>query len=215
MSTKSNRSSGTQHNARGVTQGNTLVDPYSGLPIDVIVDSEGKRRLAVDAKITAQIGELVVELDYNNDSVQIGDPNTGFTLKINPDGSIDSNVEIDAADGDNVAISSHPLQISAENADIITTANFEEIFSYTSSSGNTRINVVECTVSTASEVRLLLNGVVKRVLRTSSLERNAVFRFDEHMAVPNGQSVTVEARVDRLILNQYETFVSLQGYRTA
>lgn len=105
MSTKSNRSSGTQHNARGVTQGNTLVDPKSGLPIDVIEDSEGKKRLAVDAKITAQIGELQVELDYNEDSVQIGDPNTGTTLKINPDGSIDSNVEVDAADGDNIAIS--------------------------------------------------------------------------------------------------------------
>lgn len=215
MSTKSNRSSGTQHNPRGVTQGNTLVDPFSGLPIDVIVDSDGKRRLAVDAKITAQIGDLQVDLDYHGDSVQIGDPNTNFTLKINPDGSIDSNTEVDAADGDNIAISSHPLQVSAENADIITTGNFEEIFSYTSSSGNTRINIVECTVSTASEVRLLLNGTIKRVLRTSPLERNAIFKFDEHLAVPSGQSVTVEVKVDRLIQAQYETFVSLQGYRTA
>ena len=33
MSTKSNRSSGTQHNKKGVTQGNTLIGAHSGLPI--------------------------------------------------------------------------------------------------------------------------------------------------------------------------------------
>lgn len=106
MSTKSNRSSGTQHNARGVTQGNTLVDPVTGLPVDVIEDSQGTRRLAVDANITAQIPQLDIDTTYEEDSIAIGDPNTDTLLKINPDGSIDSNIEIDAADGDNVAITS-------------------------------------------------------------------------------------------------------------
>jgi len=104
MGTKSNRSSGTQYNPKGVTQGNTLVDPNTGLPISVIEDSEGNRRLAVDAKITAQVGQVNVDLNFNDDSVEIGDSNTGATLKVNPDGSIDSNVQIDAADGDNIAI---------------------------------------------------------------------------------------------------------------
>jgi hypothetical protein len=105
MSTKSNRSSGTQHNSRGVTQGNTLVGPHSGLPIDEVVDTQGVRRLAVDAAVTIDAPNINVDLDYVNDSVAIGDPNTSTTLKINPDGSIDSNVEVDAADGDNIAIS--------------------------------------------------------------------------------------------------------------
>lgn len=104
MGTKGTRSSGSQFNPKGVTQGNTLVDPNTGQPIDVVTDSEGTRRLAVDANITAQVPQIQVELDYEEDSVSIGDPNTDTTLKINPNGSIDANVEIDAADGDNIAI---------------------------------------------------------------------------------------------------------------
>jgi hypothetical protein len=104
MGTKSNRSSGTQYNPKGATQGNTLVDPNTGLPISVIEDSEGNRRLAVDAQVTAQIGQVNVDLDFNEDSVYLGDPNSGATLKINPDGSIDTNTSIDAIAGDNIAI---------------------------------------------------------------------------------------------------------------
>lgn len=105
MSTKSNRSSGTQHNSRGVTQGNTVVGPRSGLPIDEVVDNQGVRRLAVDANIQLGSATVNVDLNYTTDSTAIGDPNTNTLLKINPDGSIDSNVEVDAADGDNIAIS--------------------------------------------------------------------------------------------------------------
>lgn len=105
MGTKSNRSSGTQHNPKGVTQGVTLIDPKTGNPIDTVEDSQGVKRLAVDANFTAQNVQATVELDYNEDSVQIGDPNTGATMVVNEDGSIDANVEIDAGDGDNIAIS--------------------------------------------------------------------------------------------------------------
>lgn len=104
MGTKGTRSSGTQITPKGANQGNVLVDPRTGQPVDVVTDVDGVRRIAVDANITAQIPQIQVELDYNEDSVQIGDPNTQTTLKINPDGSIDSNVEIDAGDGDNVGL---------------------------------------------------------------------------------------------------------------
>lgn len=104
MGTKSNRSSGTQHNPRGVTQGNTLVDPNTGLPIDVITDVTGTKRLAVDANLTVQNVQISAALDYQEDSVHIGDPNTNTTLKVNPDGSIDANIEVDAADGDNIGL---------------------------------------------------------------------------------------------------------------
>jgi hypothetical protein len=87
-----------------VTQGKILVDYRTGEPISVTTDVNGVRRLAVDANITASIGTINVDLDFNEDSVQIGDPNTGFTLKINADGSIDANVEIDASDGDNIGL---------------------------------------------------------------------------------------------------------------
>ena len=107
MSTKSNRSSGTQHNQRGVVQGNTLVDPKTGFPVTVILDGDGKYRLCVDAQVTATVGDIDVNLNglgLTGDNVYLVDNATGYKFKINSDGSIDSNVEIDAADGDNIAI---------------------------------------------------------------------------------------------------------------
>lgn len=104
MATKSTRSSGTQHNARGVAQGTTLVGPKSGLPIDEVVDSNGRRRLAVDASFTAQNVQAEVDLDVADDGVHIGDKDTGFTLRVESDGSINANIEVDALDGDNIAI---------------------------------------------------------------------------------------------------------------
>lgn len=104
MATKSTRSSGTQFTPKGVTQGVTLIDPKSGDPVDTVVDTNGVKRLAVDGNFVAQNVQASVELDYNEDSVQIGDPITGATLKIEPDGSINANVEVDASDGDNIGI---------------------------------------------------------------------------------------------------------------
>lgn len=212
MGTKGNRSSGTQHNPKGVTQGNTLVDYRTGEPISVVTDGQGTRRLAVDANVTASIGNINVDLDFNEDSVQIGDPNTGYTLKINTDGSVDANVEIDAADGDNLAISSHPNQIFSQVADTITTANFEVIYTYTSTNNRTRITNITSTVSTPSLIQLKINGTIVRQFWTSSLERNAVFNFAEHRTLLNGDILTVEAKVDKLIHSTYETFTSLEGY---
>mgnify|MGYP001563702434 CR=1 FL=1 len=106
MSTKSNRSAGTQHNLRGIAQGNTLVGPKSGLPIDEVVDGDGVRRLAVDANVSIGSATINVDIDYlDGDSTAIGDPNTSTLLKINTDGSIDANVKVNATDGDNIAIS--------------------------------------------------------------------------------------------------------------
>lgn len=105
MATNSNRSSGSQHNARGVTQGVTLVDPKTGLPVAVILGEDGKYRLAVDANVTATIGEVTVDLDGvgpQGDSVYLVDNVTGNKFKVNADGSIDANVEVDAAGGDSV-----------------------------------------------------------------------------------------------------------------
>jgi len=104
MSTVSNRSAGTQKTQRGIAQGNVILDPISGLPVDVIEDSLGKKRLAVDANFTAQNVDANVELDFDEDSVSIGDATSGNTLAIEADGSINTNVVIDSASGDNIAI---------------------------------------------------------------------------------------------------------------
>ena len=95
MATTSNKSSGTQINQRGVTQGNTLVDPVTGLPVAVISDTNGVKRLAVDAAIT--LDTVVVDigdLTPDKDQVSIGDKVTGNDLKIQADGSIDVNAKL-------------------------------------------------------------------------------------------------------------------------
>lgn len=109
MSTKSNRSSGTQHTQRGVNQGNVLVDPVSGLPISVVTDNQGKKRLAVDANISLDGANIDVTVDLDGvgptgDTVAIVDNVTGNKQKIESDGSINANTEVDAADGDSIAI---------------------------------------------------------------------------------------------------------------
>lgn len=99
-----NKSAGTVHTPKGPVQGNSLIDSKSGTPVSVIEDPSGNKRLAVDATITAQEIQVRVELDFNEDSVQIGDPNTGNTLRIESDGSTNVNCEIDASDGDNIGL---------------------------------------------------------------------------------------------------------------
>lgn len=126
MSTKSTRSSGTQFNARGVTQGNTVVGPRSGLPIDEVVDTNGVRRLAVDAALTLDSVTVDTrELRPNTDQVGIGDPESGYTLEILSDGSINANVQVDAADGDNIAISdgTNTLHINPDGSINVTVTN--------------------------------------------------------------------------------------------
>ncbi len=102
MGTK--RSAGTQFNPKGVTQGVTLVDPQSGQPIDTVEDSNGVKRLAVDGNFVAQNVQAEVNLDSDEDEVAVEDPDTGAHIRVELDGSINANVEVDAADGDNIGL---------------------------------------------------------------------------------------------------------------
>lgn len=72
-------------------------------------DATGQIR--VQADFNGQVVPITVELDAVNDSVRIEDPDTGAHVRVEADGSINANIigdiqiEIDAADGDNIAIS--------------------------------------------------------------------------------------------------------------
>lgn len=211
MGTKSNRSSGTQKNPKGFTQGVTLICTKSGDPIDCIIDESGKRRLAVDASITLENLTVNVHLTSDDDAVRIEDPNTGAWIRVESDGSINVNTSLEASQ-DSVSIGAHSNQIFDEAEDTITTANSEEIYSFTSTNNNTRIVKLECTVSTPSKVSLKIDGSIKKIFRTSPMERNIIFKFDEHKTLSNGQILTIEAQVERKILTTYESFVALEGY---
>jgi hypothetical protein len=194
-----------------VAQGNTLVDPKTGLPVDVVVDSTGKRRLCVDTTVTFDGSGLNVDLDPAEDGVYIGNA-AGDILLINPDGSINTNVTVDAKGGDNIAVSAHSAPIFAEQAETITNLNYKEIFAYTSTNVNTKVINIECICDTPAVFRIKIDGVVKKMLRSSALEKNVVFKFEEHRPLNTAQKLTVEAKIDRQFQPSYDTFVSLEGY---
>jgi hypothetical protein len=201
MATKSTRSSGTQINSRGITQGTTLVGPHSGLPIEEVVDSSGVRRLAVDANVQIDNVQVQVDLDVPDDGVHIGDKDTGYTLSIEPDGSINVNSEIDAADGDNIAISngtntlavnpdgsinvavtsSNPGLVKSNYNEItsVATSVLSTILTYTAPIGKvTYLQKVEFSGSNIAEYTILINAVVRDKKRTyfgSSLDTVSEF----------------------------------------
>lgn len=92
------------NNFLGRHEGRTLTDPNTGYPIDVIVDGDGNRRLAVDAALSVESATINIrDLDATIDSIRVQDPDTGAHVKVNLDGSTDVNTIIDAA-SDNIAI---------------------------------------------------------------------------------------------------------------
>lgn len=220
MSTVSNRSAGTQKTQRGIAQGNVLLDPISGLPIDVIEDSSGKKRLAVDANFTAQNVQAEVDLDFVEDSVSIGDSSTGNTLTIESDGSINTNVKVDAADGDNIAISdgtdtlainpdgsinvnltqSNPGVLSSIYSEITSVAasTLTAIQTFTAQIGvTTYLQKIEVSGSNIAEYTVEINSVVEDKRRTYfSGPLNTEFRFVETgTGLPLSVGDTVRVRV--------------------
>jgi len=120
-------------------------------------------------------------------------------------------VELDS-ENDDVSISNHLNPIFAEAADTITSAVFEEIFSFTSTDAKTKIISLNCTVSTPSLFQLKINGTVKKQLRSSPIDRNVEFLFKEHKGLALGDVLSIEAKVDRFIHASFDSFVSLEGY---
>lgn len=80
-------------------------NPPSNLSQEQIIQrsfEEENDRLRVDAQVTATITELWSSADESD--IAIRDPLSNTTLKINTDGSIDTNVKVDAAERDSILI---------------------------------------------------------------------------------------------------------------
>lgn len=114
----------------------------------------------------------------------------------------------------NVRQSAHANQIFAENADTVTTASFEEIFSYTSTDNETRITFLECSASTFGQYRVKVDGAIKRELYTTGSQPNAIFVFPEPRTLANAEEITVEFRAYRILpgIASHSTFVAMDGY---
>ncbi len=84
---------------------------------------ETKDRIRVDADISIDSATIVVETDYTTDSMAIGDPSTNTLLKINTDGSIDTNVSISHVDdsirlGDGTSLITSTLVSGKQGLDV-------------------------------------------------------------------------------------------------
>lgn len=87
------------------------VDPVTGVSANIITDGAGVNRVAVDANFYAQNVQVSADLDSDEDAVAVEDPDTGAHIRVELDGSINTNTEIDATDGDNIG-----LKVQARNA---------------------------------------------------------------------------------------------------
>jgi len=93
--------------------------PYTSLSADQVLQQafdESADRLRVDASVTASIGDI--QIDAEESDIAIKDRVTDNLLAIENDGSINANVNIDAASGDNIAISdgTNDLAIEADGS---------------------------------------------------------------------------------------------------
>lgn len=124
-------------------------------------------------------------------------------------------VEVDAADGDNIAISNHanPRNLTFENDYIAANLNdaaFTEIFTYTATE-NLNIRAFKIKADTFGTFRVKIENNIKDYYLTSPLERNCFFKFLEE-ELNNGQTITVEFVPERIDLTNYNFFYRIEGY---
>lgn len=130
--------------------------PYTKLSSEQVLQQsfdESNDRLRVDASVSATIGDI--QIDAEESDIAIKDRVTDNLLKINADGSIDVNVNINAADGDNVAISDggNTLNINADgsiNVDGVATEAKQDV-------GNSSLSSIDGKLNSVSN-RLIVDG---------------------------------------------------------
>lgn len=129
-------------------------------------------------------GSVDISISDLTDSIKIGD-GSGVYLDINPDGSINANVEVDAADGDNIAISdgTNTLAVNPNgsiNVNLTDDDNvinqYNEITSVPSAilttiltyapANNGRIHKISVSGTNIAEYQIQINAVVREKIRT-------------------------------------------------
>lgn len=236
MSTNSTRSSGTQHTKRGVNQGVVLVDPITGLPVDVHKDTAGTNRLCVDANITANnVTVSTRDLDYTTDNVAIKGA-TGNELVVNADGSINVDVVINAST-DNIAIadatSGNKLKVNVDGSINVTetaTNGLEKNLynGITSVAGGIQTQIVSYTVPVSKTATLhrievsgdnyarydvFYNGNIISTKRTWYSNFNANFEYitrsDDGISLIAGDVISIKVLHNRPYFGAFESRIQV------
>ena len=168
----------------------------------------------------AKIDEVVfrefdIQLGLDGDKITV--TYEGNDLIVEPDGSINVNCNVDAKDGDNIAISRHanPFTYTSNSNKTkaqLDVANYTEVFSYTSTDDLTRIGKIKVKADTLGIFRVKVNGTIIDYFTTSNMERNCIFEFSEHIDLLNSHVLTIEFIPNRLRLNNYHFFLRMEGY---
>jgi hypothetical protein len=129
----------------------------------------------------------------------------------------DAEVEINADDGDNIAVSGHQNpRIFLEERDIAAAGLDETLYTQISAftmTEDVRIRKIEIKADTFGTFELRIDNVLRHVVGTSPLERNAIFSFLEEERPTTGQVVEVKFRPDRIIrVATYNFFTRVEGY---
>lgn len=241
MGTKGATGAGIQHTQRGPVQGVHLVGP-SGEPISAVLDGSGNLRLAVDADVNIENATINVDLDTSTDGVHIGNSGNNDELLINSDGSIsirlldesgsafsdanplpvaipaglDVNIEIDATDGDTVAVSGHISQVFTEALTAVTTTGFTTILSFTPAANNTNIKMLEITGPVDALARVRLNGTEIRRKYINAQNPSVSFQFKEPRRINMVDTIDIQVQPGKAIpgfmAGGADFFASLQGF---
>lgn len=242
MGTKGATGAGIQHTQRGPVQGVHLVGP-SGEPIGAVLDGSGTLRLAVDADVSIVDPVIGVDIDAaSGDNIAIADSTGTNFVTVNADGTLfmrlldesgiafsaanplpvevpaglDINVEIDAADGDNIALSGHPTQVFSEATVAVTTTAFTTILSFTPAVDDTNIVMLEIAGPVEALARVRLNGTEIRRKYINAQNPTVDFRFKEPRRINMVDTIDIQVRSQKAIpgfmAGGADFFASLQGF---
>ena len=177
-----------------------VVQPRSKVPEQEV------ERLTYDEEPT--VARRVVLVDPYGDYYTLDSP-----LPVNATLNVESlDISLDAKTGDNISISAHLNPLFAEASSSLTLSTYQQVFSYTSVDANTKIVFLQISVETTANIKVKINGIVKREYRTSPMERQANIIFHEHKSLPIGAILTVEVQPERMFNSPYSVFSAMEGY---
>lgn len=125
-------------------------------------------------------------------------------------------VEVDAADGDNIAISRHEeyrnLVFSDTKLDTdLSTTLYTNILNYTATE-DLKIRRIKINTDTFGDFRVKIDGVIREYYRTSPLDRNCIFDFIEDENLLNTLDIDIEFKPERIRLSTYDFFIRIEAY---
>lgn len=199
---------------------------YELSPISICIENS-RKGIATDTSdfgtgfefLTVQQGqeELLKSIDIpyeNNIRYIYNEQEKKFEVEVV--GGVTVDVDIDADNGDNIAISRHEeYRNIVDEEDYLDTDlsinNYTQIWTYTATE-NLRLRALKIKADTLGNFKLIINGITKDYFLTSPTDRNCRFYFLEDEDLLDGQELQIEFLPERLRLTNYNFFFRIEAY---